>query len=215
MTIDAGDARGGRPIRVVVIDDHPAIAEAIASRSVAAGLRVVGTAADVDAGARVVVETTPDVVVCDVRLTGQGSGLDLLRRWQATPGRSPAVLMLSSFDYPAFTLAAMEAGAAGYLVKSASLDEIASAIATVAAGGSAFSLSAVQAAARALRSPSARELGLLERLAAGRSNDEIATDLGISPKTVESHLRRLFGRYGVLSRTELAILAVREGWIEA
>ena len=63
------------------------------------------------------------------------------------------------------------------------------------------------------RRPSAREMGAIRLLARGASNDEIAVGLGISIKTVESHLRRLFGRYGVLSRTELAMLAVREGWL--
>ncbi len=63
------------------------------------------------------------------------------------------------------------------------------------------------------RPPSEREVGLLGLLAAGRSNDEIGFELGITVRTVESHLRRLFVRYGVFSRTELAMLAVREGWI--
>ena len=63
------------------------------------------------------------------------------------------------------------------------------------------------------RQPSARELEALRLLARGATNDEIAVGLGISIKTVESHLRRLFGRYGVLSRTELAMLAMREGWL--
>jgi DNA-binding NarL/FixJ family response regulator len=63
------------------------------------------------------------------------------------------------------------------------------------------------------RRPSVREMGVIRLLARGASNDEIAVGLGISIKTVESHLRRLFGRYGVLSRTELAMLAVREGWL--
>jgi DNA-binding CsgD family transcriptional regulator len=71
----------------------------------------------------------------------------------------------------------------------------------------------LRALREAPRRPSARELSAIRLLARGASNDEIATGLGISVKTVESHLRRLFGRYGVLSRTELAMLAVREGWL--
>ena len=65
------------------------------------------------------------------------------------------------------------------------------------------------------RRPSDRELEVLRLLTTGASNDEIAGRLGLSDKTVESHLRRMFDRYGVLSRTELAVLAVREGWAGA
>ena len=64
-----------------------------------------------------------------------------------------------------------------------------------------------------LRLPSERELQVVAMLAAGASNDEIARDLGLRPKTVESHLRTLFDRYGLVSRTELAMHAVNEGWI--
>ena len=70
---------------------------------------------------------------------------------------------------------------------------------------------------RAIRSaprrPSDREIEVLGLLCAGASNDEIGSRLGVTEKTVESHLRRLFDRYGVLSRTELAVLALREGWV--
>jgi DNA-binding NarL/FixJ family response regulator len=83
----------------------------------------------------------------------------------------------------------------------------------VARGETFFPAVTLRALRDAPRRPSARELGAIRLLARGASNDEIAVGLGISIKTVESHLRRLFGRYGVLSRTELAMLAVREGWL--
>jgi DNA-binding NarL/FixJ family response regulator len=200
-----------RRTRIVLVDDHPAIAEAIAGRiGDSTDLEVAGTAEDVDAAVALIERTKPDVVVTDVRLGGQDSGLSLLGRFRGPP---PAFLVLSSFDYPAFYSAAFDGGAAGYLLKSASLDEILRAIRAVAVGGTWFSASALQAARRAERLPSDRELQLIRLVAAGRSNDEIAADLGLSVKTVESHLRRLFARYGVLSRTELAMLAVRQGWI--
>jgi DNA-binding NarL/FixJ family response regulator len=108
---------------------------------------------------------------------------------------------------------AFEGGAAGYLSKASPVEAIVDTIGTVARGGTAFPAMTLRALREAPRRPSERELGAIRLVARGASNDEIAAGLGISIKTVESHLRRLFGRYGVLSRTELAMLAVREGWL--
>lgn len=127
----------------------------------------------------------------------------------------PAIVFLTSYDYPAFHAVALERGAAGYLLKTAPLAEILRAIRTVASGGSAFSIDGMISARGARRPPSGRELQVIALVAAGRSNDEIATALLVEPATVESHLRRLFGRYGVANRTELAMLAVSEGWMSA
>ena len=155
--------------------------------------------------------TRPDVVVCDVWLGGEPGGLEVVRRYGA--GRGPAILMLSGFEQPSFLRAAFERGAAGYLSKAAELDEILAAVIAVAAGETRFPAVTLRALRDAPRRPSPREIEAIRLLARGSTNDEIATGLGISIKTVESHLRRLFGRYGVLSRTELAMLAVREGWL--
>ena len=83
----------------------------------------------------------------------------------------------------------------------------------MAAGGTAFSASMLRAIRSAPRRPSDREIEVLTLVCGGASNDEIGAQLGVTEKTVESHLRRLFDRYGVLSRTELAVLALREGWV--
>ena len=109
--------------------------------------------------------------------------------------------------------AALEQGAACYLSKSAAVDEIVAAIRTVARGGTVYAASDLRAAGTAFRTPSAREIEVLEHVQRGQTNAEIATALGLSEKTVESHLRRLFDRYGVLSRTELTVLAIEEGWL--
>ena len=84
----------------------------------------------------------------------------------------------------------------------------------MARGGTAFPATSMRAIRAALRRPSERELEVLELVAAGTSNEEIARRLFLSLKTVESHLRRLFNRYGVMNRTELAVLALREGWVD-
>lgn len=201
-------------IRLAVVDDHPAILDAIADAARSRpGIEVVGRATDVDAAIDLVERTRPDVVVCDVWIGGQPGGLQLVKRFGG--GRGPRMLMLSGFEQPSFLRAAFETGAAGYLSKASEIDEILVAVEAVAAGETRFPAVTLSALRDAPRTPSAREMEALRLLARGATNDEIAVGLGISIKTVESHLRRLFGRYGVLSRTELALLAVREGWLGA
>jgi DNA-binding NarL/FixJ family response regulator len=199
-------------IRLVVVDDHPAIAVAIAAALAGRDdIALVGQAVNLSTGLALIEEKRPDVVLCDVWLGGEPAGLDLLRR--ITAGRGPRVLMLSGFEQASFLRAAFEGGAAGYLSKSSDLDDIVEAVTAIASGGTRFPDVTLRALRDAPRRPSEREVQALRLLARGSTNDEIAWGLGISIKTVESHLRRLFGRYGVLSRTELALLAVREGWV--
>ena len=202
----------GQPIRVVLVDDHPAILDAVGSAVQAApDLQLAGTARSLDdALALLAAAGTVDVVVTDVQLAGEAEGLRLL---DAIGGEGPGVLLLSSFDQPPLVRTAFERGAAGYLLKTSELPEILDAIRTVAAGGTMFSAAMLRTIRTAPRRPSDREVEVLTLVCAGATNDEIGGRLGVSDKTVESHLRRLFDRYGVLSRTELAVLALREGWV--
>lgn len=202
-------------IRLAVLDDHPAIAAALAAAIHDAGdVELVGTATTASAAAELVETADPDVLVCDIWLDGAPAGLDVLAATVRTArdGR-PRVLILSGFDQPSFLRAAFEGGAAGYVSKASPVEAILDAVRAVVRGETSFPPVTLRALRDAPRRPSARELGAIQLLARGASNDEIAVGLGISVKTVESHLRRLFGRYGVLSRTELAMLAVREGWL--
>ncbi len=201
-------------IRLVVVDDHPAIAAAIgAAVRDRDDVRLVATASTAREALEVVAAAKPDVVVCDLWLDGRPDGLDVLAEIVAGGPTAPRVLVLSGFDQPSFLRAAFEGGAAGYVSKAAPVEEIVEAVLAVAAGESRFPDVTLRALRDAPRRPSDRELAAIRLLAHGSSNDEIAAGLGISIKTVESHFRRLFGRYGVLSRTELAMLAVREGWL--
>jgi len=203
---------------VGIVDDHPAIvASLVAAIEATDDVCVGGTASTLDgAFALASRDRTPtvDVLVCDMQLAGGAEGLRLLaERTGTTGGRAPAVVILSGFDQPSLIRAAFERGAAGYLVKTAPLDAIVDAVRVVAAGGTAFSASAVGAVRSAPRRPSERELQVLELVRAGASNGEVAGTLGVSEKTVESHLRRMFDRYGVLSRTELTVFAINERWV--
>ncbi len=201
-----------QPIRVVLVDDHPAILDAVGSAvSDAPDLELAGTARSLD-DALALLAATPgvEVVVSDVQLAGEAEGLRLL---DAIGSDGPSVLFLSSFDQPPLVRTAFDRGAAGYLLKTSELPDILDAIRTVAGGGTAFSAAMLRTIRNAPRRPSDREVEVLTLVCAGATNDEIGGRLGVSDKTVESHLRRLFDRYGVLSRTELAVLALREGWV--
>lgn len=215
-------------IRLAVVDDHPAIAAAVgAAIRDRADIELVGSVTSAADAADLVARTEPDVLLCDLWLDGEAAGLDVLATFAGPariggPGSAsnpagssarPRVLVLSGFDQPSFLRAAFEGGAAGYLSKASPVEDIVDAVLAVARGETCFPAVTLRALRDAPRRPSARELGAIRLLARGASNDEIAVGLGISIKTVESHLRRLFGRYGVLSRTELAMLAVREGWL--
>jgi DNA-binding NarL/FixJ family response regulator len=123
--------------------------------------------------------------------------------------------MFSAFDRRSYLQQAFQDGAHGYVVKGASGSELVAAVRAAAAGDYRFGADVMRAVRDRVRRPSDRLLEVVQLIALGRTNDVVAHELGISSKTVEGHLRTLFDRYGVASRTELAMLAVREGWIQA
>lgn len=198
-------------IRVAIIEDHPAIADGLAALiHGSADVTVVGTARDVPSASTLIEHEAPDIVLCDIRLADDGDGFELIGGHR--PG--PAFIILSAYWYPSYHVRAVELGAKGYLSKMATVDQILSAVKTVAAGGTAFPAAARQAASDALRVPTPRELEIITLVAEGLSNSEIAERLSLRVKTVESQLRRLFDRYDVASRTALARLASVQGWNE-
>ena len=195
------------PVRVAIVDDHPVLREGTAALLAAqAGLAIVGVAGSLEEASPLLDAGDADVLLLDIRL-GTDSGLRLLSETPAE-GR-PAIVVLTSYDYPQYVDAAMRLGAHGFVLKTAPIAELIDAIRRAAAGGMAFATrpgSVVKL--------SERELDVVRLVVDGRSNDEIAARLGIGPKTVESHLRRLFERLDLASRTELATRALREGWLE-
>jgi DNA-binding NarL/FixJ family response regulator len=203
------------PIRVGIVDDHPTVVAAIVTAiRDAADLRLIGTARTSDEATELASKV--DVLVCDMNLAGGAEGLQVLRSVHdplTTRERAPAaVLFLSGYGYPSLIRAALDGGAAGYLDKSADVPEIIDAIRMIASGATAYSAAALLGSRDAPRRPSEREIQVIGRVVDGATNAEIAAALGLSEKTVESHLRRLFDRYGLLSRTELAVLSMEEGW---
>jgi DNA-binding NarL/FixJ family response regulator len=198
------------PVRVGIVDDHPSIVAAVSDAVAAAdGLTLAGTGRTLEDG--IDLASRVDVLVCDLQLAGHAEGLQVLDAARALP-RPPAVLLVSGFGHGSVMRAAIDRGAAGYLDKGAEVAAIVDAIRTVAAGGTVFRAADLDAAREAPRRPTGRELEVIARVIAGSTNAEVAAELGLSEKTVETHLHRLFDRYGLVSRTELAVLAIDEGW---
>jgi DNA-binding NarL/FixJ family response regulator len=196
-------------IRVGVVDDHAVVREGTAALlEREPDIEIVGVAGTLDA-ALDLLALQPNVLVVDIRL-GEQNGFDFVRQLSTAAG-GPAVIILSAFDYPQYVDAALRLGASGYILKTDPFGNLVNAIRQVAAGGIAYSVRPRPADHRRL---SVRETEVVALVVDGRSNDEIGVRLGISAKTVESHLTRIYDRVHVGSRTELATLAVREGWIE-
>jgi DNA-binding NarL/FixJ family response regulator len=198
-------------IRLLIVEDHAAVAEGlVALVRDEPDIELVGSASGPSEASVLIESGLPDIVLCDVMLGGSRAGLDLLADW---PGGKPAFIMFSAYAYPDYYVTALERGAAGYLLKMARIEEVMAAIRTVAAGGKAFPVEAIRAARSARHRPTPRQAEIIALVAAGRTNDEIASSLFIHVKTVEGQLRRLFDRYDVTNRTELVMVAEREGWI--
>jgi DNA-binding NarL/FixJ family response regulator len=201
----------GRVIRVALIDDHPVVRDGTAALLAAQpNLDVAWTAGTLAEAATLLGSTPVDVVLVDIRLDGE-SGLRLLSGadHHADPSSRPAIIMLTAYDYPQYVEAAHRLGAAGFLVKTAPISALVDAISTVADGGRAFGTSPARGARL-----SPRELDVVRLVVDGRTNDEIGAALGIGTRTVETHLHRLFGRFALVSRAELASRATREGWLD-
>ena len=200
------------PVRVGVVDDHPSILAAISAAIDAdPDLTLSGTGRTLEDAVELLGRS--DVLLCDVQLE-ESSGLRVLEvASQVEP--APAVLLISGHGHHSVIRAAVERGAAGYLDKGVEVDTIIAAVRTVAGGGTVYSAADLAEMRRAPRTPSDRERQVIAAVVAGRTNAEIAAGLGLSEKTIETHLHRLFDRYAVMSRTELAVLAVGEGWVPA
>lgn len=203
-----------RLIRLVIVEDHPVVADGLAARlGQEADISVIGTFGEVEPAVRFITEARPDVVLCDVMFGDVPSGLDLPLRLRGIEPEPTPILFLSSYNAPFFHRTALERGAAGYVIKSISTADLCAAVRAVAGGGTAFAARILRRDPSAPRAPSKREREIIEQVSRGAGNGEIAQRLGISDKTVESHLSRLFVRYRVSSRTELAMLAVHERWV--
>jgi DNA-binding NarL/FixJ family response regulator len=201
-------------IRILLVDDHPVVVSGLrAALETQADLRVMATASSLEEARSALRGREFDVALVDLRLP-DGSGMELLDEGRSD-NATPAIIYLTTFDAPQYAEVAARLGASGFLLKTAPIETIVDAVRRVAAGQVAFTREQLRPSNRPAWKPlTVRELSVIGRVVAGRSNDEIATDLHLSPKTVEWYLARLFERFDVASRTELATLAQRQGWLD-
>ncbi len=180
-------------------------------------LEIVGQAATGEEALDVVAATRPDVVLCDLRLGAGMDGVAVTRALASTPD-PPAVVILTTYDHDVDIVRAVEAGAAGYLLKDASPHQIAAAVVAAAAGETILSAELTQRVIHTMRHRSAglspRELDVLRLVAQGLSNRETAAQLFVSEATVKSHLIHAFGKLGVDSRTAAVAAARSAGLID-
>ena len=196
-------------IRLAIVEDHPVVREGTAALLAAQpGISVAGTAGSLAEARELLRHTAIDVVLLDIRLGGE-SGLGLLAA--EGQGDLPAIVVLTAFDYPQYADAARRLGAAGFVLKTAPVTELVAAIRLAASGERGIQNERVESPADY---PTVRELQVVRLIVEGRTNDEIGVALKIGCRTVETHLRRLYERFSVGSRTELATRALREGWLE-
>jgi DNA-binding NarL/FixJ family response regulator len=215
---------GGEGLRVVLADDHEVVRTGLrALVDASPGMRVVGEARDGDEACRLARELGPDVLVMDVSMPV----LDGAAATERVRRESPAVrvLALTMHDDRGHMARLLEAGASGYVLKRAAADELVRAIRTVAGGGTyvdpvlagsvlrGSARRAVEAAAAPEQALSEREEEVLRRIAWGHSNKEIAAQLGISTKTVETYRARIADKLGLRSRTEMVRFALQKGWL--
>jgi DNA-binding NarL/FixJ family response regulator len=198
-------------IKVLLVDDHPVVLDALRFAVDRHDDFDVYCAATTSEAREALHTLKPEVVVCDVRMP-DGSGLRVIEEARSIDGGA-ACLVLSSFDSPQYVATARRLGAAGYLLKTEPTDGIIDAIRTIARGGTAFG-PGIAGSAEGFKL-TRRERDVVAGVVMGLTNDEIAGRLGITRKGVEAHLGRLFNHIGISSRTELAVRAEREGWLDA
>jgi DNA-binding NarL/FixJ family response regulator len=210
-------------IRVLVVDDHAVVREGLRTfLGLQDGIEVVGEAGDGESAVRAAEALRPDVVLMDLVMPGLG-GVGAMRELRRRlPGCR--VIVLTSYAQDDRLLPAIRAGAAGYLLKDAEPREIARAVRAAHAGEALLDPSVAARVVAALAAPEAaatagaerltpREREVLALLGRGLPNKRIARELGVSEKTVKTHVGHVLGKLGVTDRTQAALHAVRAGLV--
>ncbi len=208
------------PIRVAVADDHPVVRDGlVAMLETQSDFVVVGEAGNGPDALALVESTRPAVLLLDLEMP-QLDGVGVLRQLR-TAGAPTRVIVFTVYDTDERIISAVEAGAAGYLLKGAPRGEVFAAVRTVAAGGSLLAPTATAAVLRKVRgeaesktaSPALtpRERSVLEHLARGLGNKQIAAQLGIAERTVKFHVSSVFAKLGAGNRAEAVARASQAG----
>lgn len=207
-----------RVITLIVVDDHPVVRNGLRGMFAAAPeFEVLGEAADGVEGVEMAVRLDPDVVLMDLRMPG-GGGVAAITELTRRGARS-RVLVLTTYDTDSDTLPAIEAGATGYLLKDAPREELFTAVRAAADGRTVLSPAIASRLISRVRAPvasgsetlSAREREVLELVARGTSNREIAAVLFISEATVKTHLSHVFAKLGAKDRAAAVAVGYDRG----
>lgn len=213
------------PIRVVIADDHALVREGTSQLlSNHADIEIAGIAADGDEALELIARELPDVALVDIAMPGL-TGIEVTRH-VSTSHPTVAVLILTVHDEEGYVRALLEAGAAGYLLKDIGEAELVRSIRAVHAGepvlhpdvipklfSSLINGTAPQQKGRTQTPLTDREMEVLLFAAKGQSNRQIATNLSVSPRTVQTHLGNIFEKLDVASRTQAVITGLRNGWL--
>ncbi len=208
-------------IRLLIADDHAVVRIGLRTMVAGSEIAIAAEASNGSEALQLVEEHSPDIVMLDVRMP-ETDGIACLGRLRADFPELP-VLMFSAYDNPTYIARAVALGAVGYLIKTASQDEILSAIRRAAAGESIWTREELRRVTGALSTPrvtvdlevplTKRESEVLKQLAQGLSNKEIAMALTISYETVKEHVQHILRKVGVSDRTQAAVWAVRKGLV--
>ncbi len=208
-------AQGAAPIRLLIVDDHPVVRDGVSSMFARnPEFEVLGEAADGAEAVRLAQELRPDVILMDLRMPGM-DGVTAITEL-ARRGVAGRVLVLTTYDTDSHVLAAIEAGATGYLLKDAPRTEMLRAVRAVARGEAVLSPAVAARLMSRVRSPGAgplsqREVEVLELVASGTTNREAAARLFITEATVKTHLLNIYAKLGVSDRAAAVAEAFNRG----
>jgi DNA-binding NarL/FixJ family response regulator len=214
-------------IRVLVVDDQPLVRQAVRDILVDGGIEVVGEAANGQEAVSAVCDSMPDVVVMDIRMPELDGIAATAQILNAPLSTTPRVLILTTFEEDDYVVAALRAGASGFIGKGAEPDDIVSAVRVVHRGEALLSSTATRSLiersvlpphpradawhSEPLRQLTEREREVLLLVASGASNQDIADGLVISPHTAKTHVNRIMAKVDARDRAQLVILAYESG----
>lgn len=217
------DGAREKSVNVLIAEDHTLVREGTRQLLERRGITVIGEAANGEEAVRLAEKLRPDLVLMDVSMP-KLNGIEATRIIKQSHPEI-AVLVLTAYDDDQYVFALLQAGAAGYILKDAHGDEVVSAVRAVANGESVLAPPIARKVLSRFSSPagtsknsantlSEREMDVLALAAKGMSNKAIADELHLSSRTVQVHLSSIFNKFGVASRTEAVLHALKIGLIE-